>query len=166
MASYILNPQEWKNHKAILPSEKDFDPYGGDLDAQSAWEDFGNLTLSQAYDKFLDNPEHYQEDFMWMGGKAFAYYYPVIERYLHETEATDETTAYYDCQAWILSFCIKMQIESKTANEIEFLKERLGRLIQFVIENAGKFTKDEERRKEIQSAWEELKVIINNNPKG
>lgn len=163
MASYILNPQEWNNHKAILPSEKDFDPYGGNLDARSAWEDFGNLPLRQAYDKFIDNPLCYQEDFMFMGGKAFAYYYPVIERYLHETEATDE---YDDCQAWILAYCIKMQLECKTAHEIEFLKERLCRLTQFAIENAGKFARNEKRRKEIQSAWEDLKVIINDNPKG
>ena len=64
--------------------ESDFDPVGGDLDAQYAWKNFGELTLKQAYDLFLTNPIHYQEDFMFMGGTAFDYYFPVIDRYIRQ----------------------------------------------------------------------------------
>lgn len=64
-----------------LPSQSDFDPVGCDLDAQSAWQTFGGLGLAEAYAKFLQVPESYQEDFMFMGSRAFAYYFPVVDRY-------------------------------------------------------------------------------------
>jgi hypothetical protein len=65
-----------------LPTEQDFDPWGGDLDAQCAWRNFGGLAIDRAKAKFRENPLLYQEDFMFMGTKAFAYYFPVIEEYL------------------------------------------------------------------------------------
>ncbi len=37
-----------------LPSERDFDPYGGDLDAQCAWRNFGGLTLEEATRRFRE----------------------------------------------------------------------------------------------------------------
>ncbi len=73
------------DNAAILPTEQHFDPYGGDLDAQCAWRNFGGLTIEEAKVKFCEHPEIHQEDFMFMGGKAFAYYYPVIDSYLRET---------------------------------------------------------------------------------
>ncbi|MBL8820867.1 MAG: hypothetical protein JNL96_20010 [Planctomycetaceae bacterium] len=71
-----------KTPEIPLPTEADFDPYGGDLDAQCAWRNFGGLTLDEATNKFRERPEIYQEDFMFMGGKAFAFYFPVVEAYL------------------------------------------------------------------------------------
>lgn len=64
---------------AALPTEKDFDPIGGSLDAQSAWKHFGGLTLEEVNRKFRENPFYYEEAFMWMGGKAFDFYFPVID---------------------------------------------------------------------------------------
>jgi hypothetical protein len=34
-----------------LPTELDFDPLHGDLDAQCAWRNFGGLTLDEAHAK-------------------------------------------------------------------------------------------------------------------
>ncbi len=56
-----------------LPTERDFDPYGGELDAQCAWKNFGGPTLDEAHAKFREHPECYREKLMAMGGKAFAY---------------------------------------------------------------------------------------------
>lgn len=47
-----------------LPKERDFDPYGGGLDEQCAWRNFGGLTLDEAYHKFESAPEVYQ-DLTW-----------------------------------------------------------------------------------------------------
>lgn len=44
-----------------LPSERDFDPYGGDLDAQCAWRNFGGLTLEEAIRRFRERPEIYKK---------------------------------------------------------------------------------------------------------
>ena len=51
-----------------LPSKEDFVPYGT-LDELRAWENFGGLSLDEAYDKLCENPLYYQEDFMWMESK-------------------------------------------------------------------------------------------------
>lgn len=52
------------------PSQVDFYPFGGCLDAQSAWRNFGGLTLEQGHVRFCSAPEVYQEDFMFMGCRA------------------------------------------------------------------------------------------------
>jgi hypothetical protein len=67
--------------RRLLPTERDFDPWHGNLDAQCAWRHFGGLTLDQAHARFRENPLGYQEDFMFMGPVAFAFYFPVIEDY-------------------------------------------------------------------------------------
>src|SRR5436189_5968418 len=83
-----------------LPTEADFDPYGGNLDAHTAWKHFGGLSIPQAYDLFVTNPLRYQEDFMFMGSRAFEYYLPVIDRYLHEVSGGEESDG---CEAILAS---------------------------------------------------------------
>ena len=77
--------------QAKLPSEGDFDPYHGCLDAQCAWRNFGGLDLDSAYRKFCENPSYYQEDFMFMGPAAFTFYFPVVDRYLREIRSDYQT---------------------------------------------------------------------------
>ncbi|MBL4884023.1 MAG: hypothetical protein JKY95_05750 [Planctomycetaceae bacterium] len=69
-----------------LPVEKDF---GGCLDGQCAWRNFGGLSISQAYELFLTNPVYYEEAFMFMDTRAFEYYLPVIDRYLREVSSDE-----------------------------------------------------------------------------
>jgi hypothetical protein len=89
----------WQPLSTTLPTKKDFDPYDGNLDAASAWREFGGLTLDQAYKRFLSNSLSYQEDFMFMGPAAFSFYFPVIERHLYEFKTDCES----DDVAWILA---------------------------------------------------------------
>jgi hypothetical protein len=53
-----------------LPSQEDF---GFEHGQNYAWENFGNLTLGEAWELFIGVPESYQERFMWMGSVAFAF---------------------------------------------------------------------------------------------
>src|SRR5262245_51618579 len=87
----------------MLPQKQDFVVSANDLDGRCAWENFGGLTLEEANKKFRENPLIYQEDFMFMGGKAFAFYFPVIESFLRETPAGLDSE---ETQAWILAKCI------------------------------------------------------------
>ena len=97
-----------------LPTKEDFNPWGPDnLDAEHAWQCFGNLTLDEAHARFCECPELYHEDFMFMGGKAYAFYFPVIERFLYEvTEVADVPD---DREAWILACGIQKQLRVDTA---------------------------------------------------
>ena len=140
-----------------LPTEKDFDPWGGNLDAQWAWRNFGGLTLEAAKEKFPKKPECYQEDFMFMGSRAFAFYFPVIESYL-----LDSPTEYdgFDRCAWILAQGIINQLQRDTKSYVLPLIPRIHNLIQFVRQNIASFDDDEAEQSRILLAWTELEEVV------
>ena len=140
-----------------LPTEQDFDPHGGDLDAQCAWKNFGGLTVDAAAKKFRENPGYYQEDFMFMGGKAFAFYFPVIEDYLRDLSDQYDGD---DRQSWILAHCIKAQFDCSTENYIRRLAPRLKALSQFVRQNVDRFGDDADDQRRIADAWLELTTLL------
>jgi hypothetical protein len=136
-----------------LPTERDFDPWGGDLDAQCAWRNFGGLTIDQARTKFCENPLYYQEDFMFMGGKAFAYYFPIIEQYLRAVpDASDDD----DHESWILAKCIQNQFTRDDCAHVRHLAERALDLAEFVCQNIHRFGIDNNQRQSVANAWAEL----------
>jgi hypothetical protein len=143
-----------------LPTEHDFDPYGGDLDAQWAWRNFGGVSLDSAIKKFREKPDCYQEDFMSMGGAAFAYYFPAIETYLLETP---ETYGGDDRCVWILAHCIKNQFQMKTNTYVLPLIPRIQNLIQYVRKNVDRFEDEESGKARIIDAWMELETEIMQN---
>jgi hypothetical protein len=142
-----------------LPTEHDFDPYGGDLDAQCAWKDFGGLTLDEARRKFEENPDYYQEAFAFMGGKAFAYYYPVIDGYLRETSPAADNCG-DDRQVWILAYCIGSQFQVNTMPYVRPLKQQVLDLAAFVLQNLDRFAEDTHEQRRIDAAWRELEALV------
>lgn len=144
---------------ASLPTELDFNPFHCDLDAQCAWKNFGGLTLDEAHAKFEKCPESYQEDFMFMGGKAFAYYYPVIDRFLRRTIEIPEDQR-GDRQSWILPQCIKNQFEGHGNLYVRPLKDSVLDLCAFMIENIRLFADDWRDPAEIEIHWRELLELV------
>jgi len=136
-----------------LPSKKDFDPWGY-LDAQWAWDNFGNLSIEEAYDKFCKDPGNYQEDFMHMGPKAFSYYFRVIDKYMSEVEPEDE---WDDCSGWIIGCGIESQIEQDKEN---CLSPRLLRLAEIVINRFGTFEINESEKEQVIDKWNEIKTKL------
>ncbi|MCA9013586.1 MAG: hypothetical protein KDB01_27735 [Planctomycetaceae bacterium] len=142
-----------------LPTELDFDPFQCDLDAQRAWRNFGGLTLDEAHAKFEECPESYQEDFMFMGGMAFAFYYPVIERFLRKTIAIPADLR-GDRQSWILPQCIKNQFEGPGNVDVRQLRDSVLELCAFMIENVGLFADDWNDVAEIENQWRDLRQLV------
>jgi hypothetical protein len=136
-----------------LPTEHDFDPFGGDLDAQVAWRNFGGLTLEQARMKFLEMPEVYHEDFMFMGGKAFAYYFPVIEDFL---KSVPEGGNCDDHQAWILACGIQAHFEGEDLPHVQHLTSRVIALAEYIRGHISRFGYDEGERNKVANEWSEL----------
>jgi len=134
-----------------LPSAKDFNPWGGDGDAMYAWKNFGGLTIEEAYKKFCDNPLGYQEDFMWMGTKAFEYYFPVLEKYLQEIQPEDELD---DCEGWIIGCGIEMQLNEDCSIE---LTNKIEKLTDQVIYRFSNFDIDQEQ---VIYQWNKIKNKI------
>jgi hypothetical protein len=144
----------------LVPTEADFDPVGGCLDAQCAWGNFGGLSLDAAYRRFCEHPDLYQEDFMFMGGAAFAYYFPVIERYIRESHAyvNPEIDVEIDVEAmWILALCIKNHIEDSQVNP---LRLRIDNLIQYVRTHLSQYCTEIEEQRHVDSAWAELQATL------
>jgi hypothetical protein len=122
----------------LLPTKADFNPWGPyALDAERAWRNFGGLTLAETHSKFSENPCYYQEDFMFMGGKAFAFYFSVIEDHLRQgTEVASEGD---DREAWILAKGIRSQFDRDTAHHVAPLADRIIALSQFIRGNIASF---------------------------
>ena len=141
--------------KAALPGREDFDPTGDCLDAYHAWEMFGGLTIDEASLKFLEHPQYYQEDFMFMGGVAFRYYFPVIDRYIRNVKTDpnrdDEAEA-----LWILGHAIKAQLEPDNVILVEPIIQGIRDLAGHVRGNLSNYGAEQEDRDRIDSSWGEL----------
>lgn len=137
---------------AVVPplSEADFDPFDGGLDAQRAWRNFGGLTLEEAYAKFCEAPERLQEDFMFMGCRAFHFYFPVIDEHLRTATSTGE---WHDCQVKILAECIALQFDWRGATISLELRDCISQLCAFVWTHLDRYTELPEDQKEIDLAW-------------
>jgi hypothetical protein len=100
-----------------IPTIEDFvsteDPEQ-DRDGYRAWKNLGGLSVEAAYAKLRDDPEVYQEDFMWMGDRAFVYYFAVLEKYLR----TDEPKREFDGATHILAHCIGMHVERAACKNV------------------------------------------------
>jgi hypothetical protein len=140
-----------------LPTQHDFDPWKGNLDAHSAWEHFGGLTLVEAQSRFQENPIYYQEDFMFMGPKAFAYYYPVIDSYLRNVPDADN---FDDHESWILAQCVRSQFEGNDLAPIRHLAPRVLDLADFIRTNIRRFGGDDSERQRVGDAWADVAEYV------
>jgi len=160
--TYNMNARD--NTFDSRPQQSEFDPYGGCLDAQHAWKNFGGLSVRKAYAKFCTLPEYYQEDFMFMGGVAFQYYFPVIEQYVLESHA-DSSNEYEVDAMWILAHCIKQQFDIPNTQAVESIRMQAQDLAAHVRDNLSQYCTDPIEQQRVDSAWAELhsKLTQNNN---
>lgn len=155
-ASQLTDPDRKTRSR---PKESDFDPFGGCLDAQYAWKNFGGLSVAEAYTKFCERPELYQEDFMFMGGTAFSYYFPVIECYIRESNADAGNEHEVDAM-WILAHCIKQQFENLDTLTTEPLRTNVLDLVSYVRQNLTQYCAEPTEQQRIDSAWAELQARL------
>jgi hypothetical protein len=138
---------------APLPKAGDFDPWEGSLDAGHAWKNFGGLSLAQAHQRFLENPLARQEDFMFMGPKAFAYYFPVIDRYLREVLGKEPDD---DCSAAILGSATAARLSDTAHPAIQSIAREVAELAAHVIGNLTRYAPDERLQKRILREWRKV----------
>ena len=90
---------------------------------------------------------------MFMGGRAFAYYFPVIEDYLRTAPDVDVDD---DHEAWILAHCIATQFDGDNLAHVRHLTARVIDLADFVRANIRRFGADDNERQRVANAWAEL----------
>ena len=144
-----------------LPTKKDFDPFGGCLDAQSAWRNFGGLSIAEALTLLRDNPIRYQEDFMFMGGRAFVFYFPVIDTYLREFQLTEHED---DSQAAILGSCVAAQLRWPTASHLAFIHSAIRSLADYVCSHTHMLAADPDEQRRIARDWQPVYHSLDSAP--
>ena len=107
----------------------------------------------------MSAPESYQEDFMFMGGRAFAFYYPVIDRFLRETIdlPVDERGLRQSC---ILPLCILAQFDGANRRYVSALKQPVLDLCEFMLQHIQCFADDWDDPTEIENNWRHLQKHV------
>ena len=90
---------------------------------------------------------------MFMGCKAFHYYYPVIEYYLYQAR---NSPAIVITEAEILAHAIAAQFDWNGAVLSPALSKRITELCAFVLSDPAKFAVAQAERSRIQTAWSAL----------
>ena len=149
-----------------VPTEPDFfrEPRG---DAEYAWKVFGGLSLADAFERYLELPESYQEAFMWMLPTAFEYYFPVVDRYLRHVDVSQPDHPWEDgCQAWILGRAVEYQFHWKNGSlPPAYVVQEIEDLSRFVQRHLAHFSEDFEERMRIEACWQKLDYTILNLPR-
>ena len=143
----------------MLPTEKDFDPFEGNLDAQWAWKHFGGLSLDEAFNKFQENPLCYEEDFLFMGHKAFVFYFPVLDRYLREMCELPPALRNY-LRVRSIPQCIQFQFDDPVDAHLLSIKEAVIELCELVLTNLKDFLDEWVDEKDIEKQWQQLKQRV------
>jgi hypothetical protein len=76
-----------------LPTASEINPIPEDLDGRAAQEHFLGKTFEDAVRLFQENSLFYLEDLLWMGPKAFCYYFPAAAHYLKSDAGEGDTDA-------------------------------------------------------------------------
>ena len=95
---------------------------------------------------------------MWMGTKAFLFYFPVIETFLREADGSDPLD---DRQSWILAHAVLTQLKEHGFQvPIRSRDESRGRIAQFVRKNLVLFSQEPKSQSRLDAAWHEVEIAL------
>lgn len=153
MARDHQKPFRIRRASAPLRAELDFDPFKGDLDAQCAWRNFGGPSLEQAYEMFLTNPLHYQEDFTFMGGTAFEYYFLVVDLYIRHVTGAEEGD---DCQVAILGSGVAAQFDWNGKHPSPSSVTEIEALSGYISTHLDQYSPSARNQRRIKREWDRV----------
>ncbi len=155
-----MKHEEFRLKRPVRPNltEVDFDESRKDLDAQHAWKNLGGKTLVEAYELFMTNPLNFQEDYAWMGSRAFDYYFPVQDHYIRSAGA-DNGPEDYEVQH--LSSCIASQFAMIHGEPSIETQREIVELVQFVLTSLDRFAPGVKAQRGIERSWKALQSKLN-----
>jgi hypothetical protein len=106
-----------------LPTERDINPVPEDRDGQYAAENFLGKTREQITAEFPDEGMNYQEDLMFMGPRAFCFYFPAAVDYITSPAATGASDVVK---------CLCSVIETRLEHNMPDIPEALSSFVRFV----------------------------------
>ncbi len=88
-----------------LPTAEEINPHK-DLDGQWAEKNFSGKTIDEITELLKEDSLKYQEDFMWMGPKAFEFYLPAVFNYI-SSPFSEGDIDFISCMLGNFSFRLK-----------------------------------------------------------
>jgi hypothetical protein len=73
-----------------LPIQEDINPVPANLDGQRAVRNFLGKTREQIAKEFAEHGMNYQEDLMFMGSRAFCFYFPAAVNYVASSQGSTD----------------------------------------------------------------------------
>ncbi|HBN79446.1 MAG TPA: hypothetical protein DD473_27225 [Planctomycetaceae bacterium] len=116
-----------------IPSQHDINVYNS-LDEQSAMcMDFLGKTIEQAEVMIRENPNYYEEGFLWMGPVAFRYYIQSAIRFMKSDAATGNSSFIH---GFISSLEFRLENDSI---ELVPVAEQLAAICDYLIQRYERF---------------------------
>lgn len=137
------------------PTEADLNVHDS-LDERVATEHFLGRTVEDAERMFRDDGALYQEDLMWMGPRAFAYYLPAAVRYLTSPDAAGD--------AFLVSSLHEVIRFRLREGDLGPAHETVLDLVDHVLADYDKFEVNEEAYGDLLGDYEELKRQLEGTP--
>ena len=131
------------------------------LDMRCAWEGFGGKTLDEACAMMREHPSAYEEDFMWMGGPAFKFYFPAFDNYLRSLPVATEVDW---TKAFLLAACIQTHFDYH--EDMSGLHEQIISLCDYVCAHLTRFDSELELQEEIGARWADLRQQVADDARG
>jgi len=133
-----------------LPTRKDINPYG-DLDGNSTEDKLFGKSLEDVVGMLEENSLYYQEMFMWMGAKAFIYYFPAALAYLSSNSSVEDSD-FVNCMLGNIEFRL-----DHDQDEIEPAFPDIIRFVDEVLSTYSKFEIDESVYGDLESSYRVLR---------
>lgn len=131
-----------------IPSESDINVRNS-LDEIIARDNFLGKTLDEAEQLFRENSLAYQEDLMWMGPRAFAYYLRAVIDYLRSPHSAGDDD---------LISCLHMIILFRRDEEdFALALEQVRELVDYVLSDFDKFLEVPEVYGDLPEKYRQLK---------
>ena len=94
---------------------------------------------------------------MFMDSRAFEYYLPVIDRYLHEVSGGADSDG---CQAAILGSGVAAQFDWKDSALSKTVVSEIEELSAFVRANLARFSPEPKEQRRIEEEWRQVDARI------
>ena len=134
-----------------LPTEDEINVHNS-LDEIVASEHFLNKTLEEAEALFRENSAYYQEDLMWMGPRAFAFYLQAAINYLKSPHSAGDDHI-LSCLYEIVMFRLPEEGFPLALNGVKTL-------IDYVVNNYEKFNVDKDIYGDLREKYRELQTQL------
>jgi len=116
-----------------LPTANEINPIPANLDGRAAQEHFLGKTFEEAERLFQENSLYYFEDLLWMGPKAFCYYFPAAAHYLKSDAGQGDADAVRSLASIIHS---RIHDDGALVSEVN---PTIRDLADFVVKNRKRF---------------------------